>query len=72
MVMATDKNSLAKRSHPVVNSFWRVITGHENGQILLWHPFAQHLSPLLMIGEPASPVRYALVLTCVCIAVRSQ
>lgn len=32
-------------------------TGHENGQCLLWHPSASHLAPLLMIGDPASPVR---------------
>eukprot|EP00798_Chlamydomonas_sp_ICE-L_P025957 gene25957-11641_t len=36
---------------------WRLLTGHENGQVLLWHPDSDRLLPLLRIGEPTSPIR---------------
>ncbi|KAF5830784.1 hypothetical protein DUNSADRAFT_14050 [Dunaliella salina] len=36
---------------------WRLLTGHENGQLLLWNPHANRLSPLIMIGPPGSPIR---------------
>uniref|UniRef100_A0A7S3R324 Protein kinase domain-containing protein n=1 Tax=Dunaliella tertiolecta TaxID=3047 RepID=A0A7S3R324_DUNTE len=38
-------------------SHWRLLTGHENGQLLLWNPNAKRLSPLIMIGPPGSPIR---------------
>eukprot|EP00198_Chlamydomonas_reinhardtii_P004200 XP_001693536.1 predicted protein [Chlamydomonas reinhardtii] len=36
---------------------WRLLTGHENGQLLLWNPSHTALAPLLRIGEPGSPCR---------------
>ncbi|GLC35543.1 hypothetical protein PLESTB_000196300 [Pleodorina starrii] len=36
---------------------WRLLTGHENGQLLLWHPEHRVLAPLLRIGDPGSPCR---------------
>ncbi|GLI61954.1 hypothetical protein VaNZ11_004517 [Volvox africanus] len=41
--------------HP--GSSWRLLTGHENGQLLLWHPGHRNLAPLLRIGDPGSPCR---------------
>ncbi|GIL51335.1 hypothetical protein Vafri_7343 [Volvox africanus] len=38
-------------------SSWRLLTGHENGQLLLWHPGHRNLAPLLRIGDPGSPCR---------------
>jgi len=39
-------------------SSWRLITGHESGQLLLWNAAADRLQPLVKIGEPGlSPVR---------------
>ena len=38
---------------------WRLLTGHENGQLLLWHPGLDKLTPLLKIGDPGSAIRYA-------------
>ena len=35
------------------------VQGHENGQIVMWHPDCDRLSPLMHIMEPGnSPIRY--------------
>eukprot|EP00798_Chlamydomonas_sp_ICE-L_P018547 gene18547-25054_t len=36
---------------------WRIMTGHENGQVLVWQPASNKLLPLLRVGEPVSPIR---------------
>jgi hypothetical protein len=36
---------------------WRLLTGHDCGQLLLWHPAAARLAPLIRIGEPFSPIK---------------
>lgn len=54
---ANKERPLATLSRPLASPGWRLLTGHENGQCLLWHPMASHLAPLLMIGEPMSPCR---------------
>ncbi len=51
------ERSLATASRPLAPATWRLLTGHENGQLLLWHPRASVLAPLIRIGEPASSVR---------------
>lgn len=39
-------------------SSWRLITGHENGQLLIWEAAVDSLHPLVKVGEAgASPVR---------------
>ncbi|KAG2500702.1 hypothetical protein HYH03_001467 [Edaphochlamys debaryana] len=43
--------------HAPAATSWRLLTGHENGQLLLWHPNFNVLAPLLRIGEPCSPCR---------------
>ncbi|GAX75255.1 hypothetical protein CEUSTIGMA_g2700.t1 [Chlamydomonas eustigma] len=44
-----------------VGSMWRLLTGHESGQIVLWHPDAHRLMPLMYILEPGSPIRGLMV-----------
>eukprot|EP00798_Chlamydomonas_sp_ICE-L_P018693 gene18693-25214_t len=39
------------------SSSWRIMTGHENGQVLLWQPGSDRLLPLLRIGDPSSAIR---------------
>ena len=39
-----------------MGSTWRLLTGHENGQLLLWHPDSKVLAPMISIGAPSSPV----------------
>lgn len=54
---ATGRGSAAP-TPPGSNSLgWRLLTGHENGQLLLWDPSLPLLAPLLRIGEPCSPCR---------------
>jgi hypothetical protein len=36
---------------------FRLLSGHENGQLLLWHPDGSRLAPLISIGEPGAAVR---------------
>jgi hypothetical protein len=31
---------------------WRLLTGHESGQLVMWHPAATRLCPLLYFGDP--------------------
>lgn len=39
-------------------SSWRLVTGHENGQLLIWNAASDLLQPLVKIGEPgSSPIR---------------
>lgn len=40
---------------------WRLLTGHENGQLLLWHPDSPRLAPLISIGDTGSPIRGIVV-----------
>ncbi|MEW5304554.1 MAG: hypothetical protein WDW36_007157 [Sanguina aurantia] len=49
--------------HVVRAQTWRLLTGHENGQLLMWHPQHNKLSPLMRIGgsEHSSPVRGIMV-----------
>ncbi|KAJ9508201.1 hypothetical protein QJQ45_021539 [Haematococcus lacustris] len=59
---AISERSLATTSRGPLTSqpsgtSWRLLTGHENGQLLLWHPGSSRLSPLLRIGEAMPPVR---------------
>eukprot|EP01025_Chloroclados_australasicus_P036358 TRINITY_DN3706_c0_g1_i4.p1 TRINITY_DN3706_c0_g1~~TRINITY_DN3706_c0_g1_i4.p1 ORF type:complete len:1300 (-),score=207.83 TRINITY_DN3706_c0_g1_i4:1330-5229(-) len=43
---------------------YRILTGHENGQLLMWSSSKYApLRPVLVIGEPASPVRGLVVLS---------
>ena len=41
--------------HPMAPSLqdastcWRILTGHDNGQLLLWHPRASRLAPLIQV-----------------------
>lgn len=37
---------------------WRLLTGHENGQLLLWNPEAPKLQPMLKIHDSSTPIRY--------------
>eukprot|EP00882_Tetradesmus_deserticola_P011737 GHRQ01012417.1.p1 GENE.GHRQ01012417.1~~GHRQ01012417.1.p1 ORF type:complete len:613 (+),score=232.73 GHRQ01012417.1:203-1840(+) len=41
---------------------WRLITGHDNGQLLLWSGASDRLVPLVKVGEPLAPVRAVTVL----------
>ncbi|KAF6253127.1 hypothetical protein COO60DRAFT_1463350 [Scenedesmus sp. NREL 46B-D3] len=43
-------------------SSWRLITGHDNGQLLLWSGASDRLVPLVVVGEPLGPVRGVTVL----------
>jgi hypothetical protein len=44
-------------------SSWRLVTGHENGQLLLWNAALDRLQPLVKVGEPgSSPVRAVAVM----------
>lgn len=36
---------------------WRLLTGHENGQVLMWSPNSGRLQPMLKIGDLGSPIR---------------
>lgn len=39
-------------------SGWRLVTGHESGQLLLWNAAADRLAPVIKIGDPGlSPVK---------------
>lgn len=39
-------------------SSWRLVTGHENGQLLLWNAASDHLQPLVKVGTAgSSPIR---------------
>ena len=40
---------------------WRLLTGHESGQLVMWHPASTRLSPLMYFGEPCSPIRGIMV-----------
>ncbi|GAX75257.1 hypothetical protein CEUSTIGMA_g2702.t1 [Chlamydomonas eustigma] len=40
---------------------WRLLTGHENGQVILWTP-CDRLHPLIQINDPGSSVRGIAVL----------
>lgn len=51
---------------------WRLLTAHENGQILLWHPEHARLSPLLRIGEAGSSCRGVAVLESVGLVVMAR
>lgn len=47
--------------HP--RSSWRLITGHESGQLLIWNAAADRLQPLVKVGEPGlSPVKALCVM----------
>jgi hypothetical protein len=44
-------------------SGWRLITGHESGQLLLWNAASDRLQPLIKIGDTGlSPVRALCVM----------
>lgn len=44
-------------------SSWRLVTGHENGQLLLWCAALDCLQPLVNVGDPGtSPVRAVSVM----------
>lgn len=44
-------------------SGWRLISGHENGQLLLWNAASDRLQPVIKIGEPGlSPVKSLCVM----------
>lgn len=44
-------------------SSWRLITGHESGQLLLWNAAADWLQPVVKVGDPGlSPVRALCVM----------
>jgi hypothetical protein len=44
-------------------SGWRLVTGHENGQLLLWNAASDHLQPLVRVGDPGhSPVKALCVM----------
>lgn len=36
---------------------WRLLTGHKNGQVLMWHPDYQTLQPMLKFGDLSSSVK---------------
>jgi hypothetical protein len=38
-------------------SMWQLLTGHENGQILVWDAAADSLQPRCKLGEAGSPIR---------------
>lgn len=54
--LATNSVALLAAAEAAYAGPWRLVTGHENGQLILWHP-EQFLVPLLRIGDPFSPVR---------------
>lgn len=44
-------------------SSWRLVTGHESGQLLLWNAASDRLQPVVKVGDPGlSPVRALCVL----------
>jgi hypothetical protein len=44
-------------------SGWRLVTGHESGQLLLWNAAADRLAPVIKIGDPGlSPVKALCVM----------
>jgi hypothetical protein len=44
-------------------SSWRLVTGHESGQLLLWNAAADQLQPVIRVGEPGlSPVKSLCVM----------
>jgi hypothetical protein len=47
--------------HPGDAPGWRLITGHEGGQLLLWHPAAAQLQPIMKIEGSSSSVRGIMV-----------
>ncbi len=53
----TAASSAHSRQLPSPPAAWRLLTGHENGQLVLWHPKASALVPLIRIGDPTSSVR---------------
>jgi hypothetical protein len=40
---------------------WRLVTGHDNGQLLIWSGASDRLMPLVKVGEPLGPVRAVTV-----------
>jgi hypothetical protein len=41
----------------VMKVTWWLLTGHENGQLIMWDPLAPGLTPLIRIGEPTTSIR---------------
>jgi hypothetical protein len=40
---------------------WRLVTGHDSGQLLLWHPCSHQLQPIMKIEGSSSSVRGIMV-----------
>lgn len=38
-------------------SMWRLLTGHDNGQMLVWQACSDVLQPILKVGETGSAIR---------------